>query len=93
MAAQTLFSRAVGHHLPSAISVHLERVDDYVLGKVRCIILLSMPGLQYATCTLVVSEQDGRAVIEDIYSGKKNRQSGPRFIAQFFVGTMRWNVI
>lgn len=34
MAGQSLFGRAVGFHLPSAVPVQLERVDDFVLGKV-----------------------------------------------------------
>ena len=36
MAEQALFSRAVGFHLPSAIPVQLERVDQFAVGKVCC---------------------------------------------------------
>ena len=32
--AQTLFNRTVGFHLPSAIPTHLERIDEFALGKV-----------------------------------------------------------
>ncbi len=34
MAAQTLFSRAVGYHLPTAIPITLDRIDEFSLGKV-----------------------------------------------------------
>lgn len=34
MAAQTLFNRAVGYHLPTAIPTTLERIDEFSLGKV-----------------------------------------------------------
>lgn len=32
--AQTLFNRTVGFHLPSAIPTHLERIDEFAIGKV-----------------------------------------------------------
>ncbi len=34
MASQTLFGRAVGYHLPTAIPTTLERIDEFCLGKV-----------------------------------------------------------
>ena len=34
MAAQTLFNRTVGFHLPSAIPTQLERIDEFGIGKV-----------------------------------------------------------
>ena len=34
MAAQTLFNRTVGFHLPYAIPVQLERIDEFSIGKV-----------------------------------------------------------
>ena len=34
MASQTLFSRAIGYHLPTAIPTKLERIDEFCIGKV-----------------------------------------------------------
>ena len=34
MAAQTLFGRTIGFHLPSAIPTQLERIDEFSIGKV-----------------------------------------------------------
>ena len=60
MAKQTVFSRAVGYHLSSAIPVQLDRVDEFAVGKVNLAtpetqLMRALSAIQGFTCSTELS--------------------------------------